>query len=175
MYVGVQRPEDIWCPAVTLHLISLRHSLSLNLELGWQSGSPSGSPVSALHSAGTTGVHATMWAFLRGFWDPNSVFALAQWVFLPTEPSLQMPKRSLREERCHPSWQGEQSWSIPGARKHPDDAYITGFSIFLLFFSSLGPQFVGWSHTDSQRVFSSCDFFFLEIPSQTHQGMHLLI
>lgn len=40
------RPEGIRCPAVSLHLISLRQCLSVSLKLGWCSANLTEPPVS---------------------------------------------------------------------------------------------------------------------------------
>lgn len=54
---------------ITLHLISLREGLSLNLE---QTGSPSDLPISASKSSGVTDVCTTIPGFINGRWGSNS-------------------------------------------------------------------------------------------------------
>lgn len=60
--------------SVMLHLIPLRQGLSLNLGLGWWPGSPQSPPPSPV-----LGLWAweAMSGFLCGYWDLNSVLALA--------------------------------------------------------------------------------------------------
>lgn len=75
--VCMQRPEDVnWgmCPVLllsALFLISLRQGLSLKLEEGCYSASPSGSPVSICHRIKATDAHSQtqilMWALESKF------------------------------------------------------------------------------------------------------------
>lgn len=83
--------EDVRCRAfIILCLMPLIPGFSLNLELDWQSESPSDSPVTASYSSWLIGVYVAILSFLQGCWGIlTQAFMLAQQVLLPTETSSQ--------------------------------------------------------------------------------------
>jgi hypothetical protein len=58
---------DTGYPTVTLHLISSRQGLSLNLELVWQPAGPRDLYASVSHSTGITSTRGQTW-LLQGCW-----------------------------------------------------------------------------------------------------------